>query len=79
MDYKFEDIDGIVSSSSLSGPQKISVLLKIDCSLYTQLGTDSTEAEKKRTKSKSKKIYSKIKSIDEATGRLFLSVMDNNA
>lgn len=79
MDYKFEDIDGIVSSSSLSGPQKISALLKIDCSLYTQLGTDSTEAEKKRTKSKSKKIYSKIKSIDEATGKLFLSVMDSNA
>jgi hypothetical protein len=79
MDYKFEDIDGIVSSSSLSEPQKISALLKIDCFLYTQLGTDSTEAEKKRTKSKSKKIYSKIKSIDEATGKLFLSVMDNNA
>ena len=54
MDYKFEDIDGIVSSSSLSGPQKLSALLKIDCSLYTQLGTDSTEAEKKRTKSNRK-------------------------
>lgn len=79
MDYKYEDIEEIVSSDSLSSAQKISALLKVDCSLYTQLGIDSTEAEKKRTKSKSKKIYSKIKSIDEATGKLFLSVMDSNA
>ena len=77
MAYKFEDIDKIVGFTSWSVKQKIDELYRIDCDMYCNLGTDSTKKEKQEVKSKSRKIYSAIKKIDEETGRTLLFAMDS--
>lgn len=77
MAYKFEDIDKIVGFTSWSVKQKLDELYRIDCDMYCNLGTDSTKKEKQEVKSKSRKIYSAIKKIDEETGRTLLFAMDS--
>ena len=57
--------------------ERTDALLKMDCDMYTKLGTDSTIKEKKEVKATSKQIYKYIKGIDEASGDLLLRALDN--
>ena len=74
--YTFEDLDKIMNFSSWSQKKKVDTLLFIDCSLYTNMGTESTQTERNITKSKSKKLYKAIYKIDASVGRLILKSID---
>ena len=76
MTYKFEDIDKIVEFSSWTDKQKLDELLRIDCSLYAHLGSDSTKAEKDAVKRMSRAIYRRIRKVNENQGRLYMETMD---
>lgn len=55
---------------------EIDALLHQDAVNYTNLGTDSTQEERESVKRKSKRIYNKIKKIDEELGTFLLKAMD---
>lgn len=57
--------------------QRVDDLLKMDCDLYTNLGTDSTKEEKLEVKKNSKHIYSCIRGINEEVGASLLDWMDD--
>ena len=61
---------------ALSIQQRTDKLLKLDCNEYTNLGSDSTKAEKLEVKSNSKFIYKQIRGIDETSGNLLLKSLD---
>jgi len=61
---------------ALSIKQRTDKLLKLDCNQYTNLGSDSTKAEKIEVKKNSKFIYKQIKGIDETSGNLLLKSLD---
>jgi len=50
--------------------------MRVDATMYTNLGIDSSQADRDRVKRKSKKIYNNIKKIDREIGERFLSSMD---
>ena len=56
--------------------QKIDGLLELDARLYTELGVDSTKADKVETRRKSRIIYREIRSIDKKDGNLLLNHLD---
>jgi len=56
--------------------QKIDGLLELDARLYTELGIDSTKADKMETRRKSRIIYREIRSIDKKDGNLLLNHLD---
>ena len=64
MEYTYSDIDKIAEFKTWSERQKLDELLRIDCKMYTNLGSDSTKKEVLDVKSKSKKIYKLIKTIN---------------
>lgn len=66
----------IASDFQLSVKQRTDELLQLDAIQYTNLGIDSTKAEKKQVKSDSKFIYKQIKTIDPLTGKYLLDHMD---
>lgn len=70
--YTIEDIDKVVEFSTWSLKKKIDTLLRIDCIMYTNLGTDSTKSERLETKRRSRYIYKAIKKLDEVTGQALL-------
>lgn len=76
MDYNVEDIDKILNFKTWSDKKKIDTLLFIDCTLYTNLGKESTQTERQITKSKSKKLYKAIGKIDAAIGKQILNSLD---
>jgi|TARA_R110001592_G_scaffold77374_2_gene232939 CRISPR/Cas system CSM-associated protein Csm2 small subunit len=76
MDYNVEDIDKILNFKTWSDNKKIDTLLFIDCTLYTNLGKESTQTERQITKSKSKKLYKAIGKIDAAIGKQILNSLD---
>ena len=61
---------------ALSIKERTDELLKLDCIQYTNLGSDSTKAEKLEVKKNSKFIYRQIKGIDELSGNLLLKSLD---
>ena len=61
---------------ALSIQERTDRLLKLDCTQYTNLGSDSTKAEKTEVKKNSKFIYKQIKGIDELSGNLLLKSLD---
>lgn len=67
----------IAREFNLSIKERTDALLKMDCNMYTELGTDSTSKEKKEVKATSKQIYKYIKGIDEVSGNLLLKALDN--
>ena len=69
-------IDKILNYTSVSDKGKINRLLELDSSLYANLGSDSTKREKQEVKKQSRQIYLAIKSLDKATGDMFLRAMD---
>tara|TARA_R100000935_G_scaffold36405_1_gene57406 strand:+ start:222 stop:461 length:240 start_codon:yes stop_codon:yes gene_type:complete len=74
--YNVDDIDKIIGYTSWSVKQKVDTLLFIDCTLYTNLGKDSTQTERLITKAKSKKIYKAIAKVDSKIGTLILKAFD---
>tara|TARA_R110000772_G_scaffold49355_1_gene113617 strand:+ start:6526 stop:6759 length:234 start_codon:yes stop_codon:yes gene_type:complete len=75
MEYLFENIDEILNKRWCN-KCKVDYLLRVDAIMYTNLGLDSTQAERDRVKRKSRKIYNNIKKIDMEIGERFLSSMD---
>lgn len=67
----------IATDFELSIKQRTDKLLKLDCEMYTNLGVDSTKTQKKEVKSNSKFIYKAIKGIDETSGDMLLSALDD--
>ncbi len=76
MGYTTKDIDKIASLESLTEAEKIDELLRIDCFMYTNLGTDSTQAERDEVEKTSSRIYQIINSIDEEVGSLLVMDID---
>ena len=56
--------------------ERLNELLEIDATNYTNLGSDSTKAEKLDVKKKSRMIYKAIKELDLETGKLLLQHQD---
>ena len=56
--------------------ERINQLLEIDATMYTNLGSDSTKAEKQEVKKNSRIIYRAIKDLDFDTGKLLLQHQD---
>jgi len=68
MRYTYKDIEKFMQFTSWTDKQKIDELLRIDCSLYAHLGTDSTKGEKDEVKRRSIEIYRTIKTLDKQLG-----------
>jgi uncharacterized lipoprotein YehR (DUF1307 family) len=66
----------IAKDFNLTIRERTDQLLELDAIQYTNLGIDSTKAEKKKVKSDSKFIYKQVKGIDEKTGEQLLGTMD---
>lgn len=76
MKYRYDNIDTFMSYKSWSDKQKIDELLRIDCNLYANLGTDSTSEEKQEAKRRSLIIYRLIKTLDKKLGDELLYMED---
>lgn len=61
----------------LSIKERTDKLLQLDAEMYTNLGTESTKAEKQKVKSDSKFIYKQIKGINEEIGKQLLDHIDS--
>ena len=70
-----ERINDIVNAPA-TDRQKVDALLELDARLYTELGIDSTKADKMETRRKSRIIYREIRSIDKKDGNLLLNHLD---
>ena len=78
MVYTTNDIDKVLGYKTWSNKKKEDELLRMDCSMYCNLGSDSTQAEKYEVKKVSRKIYLAIKTFNNNLGVLFLQQMDSN-
>jgi len=76
MEYTIKDIEKITEFKSWSSQRKLDELLRIDCEQYTNLGSDSSKAEREEVKKYSRKIYRLIRTIDKKLGDEFLHYMD---
>ena len=76
MEYNIEDIDKILNFKSWSNKKKIDTLLFIDCTLYANMGKESTQTERQSTKTKSKRLYKAIGKIDASIGKQILNSLD---
>ena len=72
MAYNINDIDKILSFKTWTERQKIDALLKLDCFMYTCLGTDSLKKEREEVHRNSKKIYQAIKTINPEEAKILL-------
>jgi hypothetical protein len=48
----------------------------MDCSIYSNIGIESSAKEREQARKNSKKIYYAIKKLDPALGSSFISLMD---
>jgi len=71
-----EEVLRIAEAYQKTVKERIDELLKMDATQYTNLGSDSTKAEKTEVKKNSKVIYKAIKDLDEYTGKLLLEHLD---
>lgn len=71
-----EEILKIAEAYQKTVRERIDQLLEMDANQYTNLGSDSTKAEKAEVKKNSKVIYRAIKDLDEYTGKLLLEHLD---
>ena len=74
--YTVNDIDKILGYKTWSDKKKIDTLFHIDCSLYCNLGIDSSNRERTEVRTKSRSIYRAIKSINTGIGKTLLDSMD---
>ena len=72
MAYNINDIDKILSFKTWTERQKIDALLKVDCFMYTCLGTDSLKTEREEVQRNSRKIYQAIKNINPEEAKILL-------
>lgn len=56
--------------------QRINELLEMDATMYTNLGSESTKADKQTVKKNSRIIYRAIRNLDPVTGKLLLQHQD---
>lgn len=71
-----EDILRIAEDYQKTVVERINQLLELDAIMYTNLGSDSTKAEKLEVKKNSRIIYRAIKDLDFDTGKLLLQHQD---
>lgn len=71
-----EKVLRIAEDFNKSIKERIDELLRIDADMYTNLGSDSTKADKEQVKKNSRLIYRAIKDLDDATGKLLLQHQD---
>ena len=71
-----EEILRIAEDYNKTVIERIDQLLFEDANMYTNLGSDSTKAEKEEVKKNSRAIYRAIKDLDESTGKLLLQHQD---
>lgn len=71
-----EEILRIAEDYQKTVVERINQLLEIDATMYTNLGSDSTKAEKQEVKKNSRIIYRAIKDLDFETGKLLLQHQD---
>ncbi len=76
MDFNINEIEKIVSYKTWNAKKKTDRLLEMDCSMYCNVGIDSTKSEKEEVRRCSRKIYNAIKKINPTMGNLFLQAMD---
>ena len=76
MFYNEKKMNDILGYKTWSDKRKIDELLHMDCSIYANIGIESTQREKQYARSNSKKIYTSIKKIDPVMGGEFLRLMD---
>lgn len=69
MEFKYENIREILESDTMTVDQKIDELFRIDTYMYTDLGKESTDAERLKVTNKSKKIYKAIQKLDPIMGK----------
>lgn len=69
-------IEEVLSNDSWDEKQKKDELYRIDCKMYTNLGTDSTKAERNEVKKKSRIIYKAIQKINHHEGTQLLQAID---
>jgi|TARA_R110002124_G_scaffold72647_4_gene194519 hypothetical protein len=72
MAYNVNDIDKILGFKTWTDKQKIDALLKIDCSMYTRLGSDSLRKEIDEVHKSSRKLYQAIKSVNPEEAKILL-------
>jgi Cu/Ag efflux protein CusF len=71
-----EEILRIAEDYQKTVVERINQLLELDATMYTNLGSDSTKAEKQEVKKNSRIIYRAIKDLDFETGKLLLQHQD---
>ena len=71
-----ERVQKIKNYKTWSLKKKVDALLEIDAIQYTNLGIDSTSAEKKKVKTISRKIYKAISFISPLDGYILSAHMD---
>jgi len=71
-----EEIKKIANYKTWSVKRKVDTLLEIDANMYTNQGLETSSADRKKTKSLSKKIYKIIMSISSIDGFLLRAHMD---
>ena len=76
MNYNIEDIDKITRFKTWGSDKKVNALLQIDSYMYTNLGLDSTDSERKKAKVVSRKIYRAIAQISPVNGYLLEAHMN---
>ena len=71
-----EEILRIAEDYQKTVVERINQLLELDATMYTNLGSNSTKAEKQEVKKNSRIIYRAIKDLDFETGKLLLQHQD---
>ena len=66
----------IAKDFNLTIKERTDQLLQLSATAHSNLGTDSTKAEKKAVKSDSRFIFNQVKGIDEDLGKLLTVNMD---
>jgi len=66
----------IAKDFNLTIKERTDQLLQLSATAHSNLGTDSTKAEKRKIKSDSRFIFNQVKGIDENLGKLLVVNMD---
>ena len=66
-----------VMKSKMTDREKIDELFRIDCKMYTNLGSDSTKGEVEETKKNSRIIYRAVRELDFWLGSACLRTQDD--
>jgi hypothetical protein len=75
--YSIRDVDEILGFMSWTLREKTDELLRIDASLYANLGTEHDREDRLSVKNSSVRIYTAIKTIDPEMGGLLLRTIQD--